>query len=388
MMLHEKFVSDGLAKEELGARLRNALYARRWFLLFVILPTLCGAIYYGLIAADIFTSESRFVVKNPNQRQATVSTLANLIQTTGLSSGQEQTNEVLDYIRSRDALRQVQKRLDVRAIYASPNADFLTRYPPLLGRDRFENLFRFYSNYVNVSVDHETGVAVLTVKAFSAREAHDLNARLLDLSEQLVNGLNERAQYKAISEAEDRVRTAQSRVLRARQALSVYRNQEELIDPAKQAGGVLDLSNKLVAEQAALRAQLELMERTTPNNPAIPSLRTRIQAIGQQIATQNGRVVGTSTGIASKLGSYENLLVEQEFATQMLTATNASLEQARADAQRQQFYLERVVEPNTPDLAKLPYRWRQILVIAGCALCLYFIGWMLIVGILEHSPDD
>jgi len=26
--------------------------------------------------------------------------------------------------------------------------------------------------------------------------------------------------------------------------------------------------------------------------------------------------------------------------------------------------------------------------VAASAICLYFIGWMLIVGILEHSPDD
>jgi len=24
----------------------------------------------------------------------------------------------------------------------------------------------------------------------------------------------------------------------------------------------------------------------------------------------------------------------------------------------------------------------------GAALCLYFIGWMLMVGILEHAPED
>ena len=37
--------------------------------------------------------------------------------------------------------------------------------------------------------------------------------------------------------------------------------------------------------------------------------------------------------------AFEKLSVEQEFATQMLTAANASLEQARTDAQKQQFYL-------------------------------------------------
>jgi capsular polysaccharide transport system permease protein len=171
-------------------------------------------------------------------------------------------------------------------------------------------------------------------------------------------------------------------------AISAYRNQQDLIDPTKQAAAVLDVSSKLVAEQAALQAQLDLMLRVTPRNPSIDALRNRIMAVGREIAAQNGRAVGTPTGIASKLSTYEKLNVEQEFATQILTAANTALESARADAQKQQFYLERVVEPNKPDMPTLPHRLRQILIVFGASLCLYFIGWMLIVGILEHAPED
>ena len=38
----------------------------------------------------------------------------------------------------------------------------------------------------------------------------------------------------------------------------------------------------------------------------------------------------------------------------MLTAANTALEQARTEAEKQQFYIERVVEPNLPDLPLLP----------------------------------
>ena len=91
------------------------------------------------------------------------------------------------------------------------------------------------------------------------------------------------------------------------------------------------------------------MQRVAPRNPSIPALRTRIDAVGREIAAQNGRAVGTPTGIASKLGDFEKLQVEEEFATQMLTAANASLENARTEVQKQQYYLERVVEPDKAD---------------------------------------
>ncbi|MEN2786386.1 capsule biosynthesis protein [Sphingomonas qilianensis] len=370
-----------------NSKLTGWFHSRRWFLLFVGLPTLLAIVYYGLIASDQYMSQSRFVIKSPSQKQSQMSTLANLIQTTGLSSGQEQTNEVLDYLRSRNALVDLQKRTNVRAAFGMPDIDALSRYPAPFKDDRFENLFKYYGSKVETRLDNDSGLAILEVRAFTSGDARAINAELLGLSEALVNRLNDRSRLKAIAEGERRVAGAEARMRRARAALGVFRNSTELIDPAKQAVGVYDVSNKLIAEQAGLKAQLDLMQRVTPRNPNIPSLRGRVAAIGAAIAAQNGRAVGGSGAIASNLGNYENLSLEQEFASQMLTAANASLEQSRSEAQKQQFYLERVVEPNAPDLALYPNRLIKILTIAAAALALYLIGWMLVVGILEHAPE-
>lgn len=360
----------------------------RWLALFVGVPTLAAGVYYGLIASPIYSSQSEFIIKSPGQKTLPSLSLANLIQTSGFSAGQEQTKEVLQYIRSRDAVRDLQKQTDVRARFSSRGADFLSRFPRPFGDSSFEGLYRYYGTMVGAKVDEDSGLAVLEVHAFTPADAYDLNTRLLNLSEALVNRLNQRAEGRGIAEAEQRVVQAEMRLRNARMAIAAYRNQNQLLDPAKQGTGVLEIANRLISEQASLQAQLDLMERVTPRNPAIPALRNRIAAVGRAIATQNGRAMGTPTGIASKLGAYENLNVEQEFATQMLTAANASLEATRADAQKQQFYLERVVEPNKPDDSTLPHRLLQVMTIFGASLCLYFIGWMLVVGILEHAPEE
>ena len=80
--------------------------------------------------------------------------------------------------------------------------------------------------------------------------------------------------------------------------------------------------------------------------------------------------------------------MEQEFAEQALAAANTALEQARVEAKQQQYYLERVVEPNRPDEAILPARMRNILAVLFASLCLYLVGWMLSVGVREHAPED
>lgn len=364
------------------------LKKRRMFLLCVVLPTLLATIYYGLIAADVYVSESRFTIKSPDQKRSQISSLANLVQTTGLSGGQEQANEVLAYVRSRDALRQLEKSVHIREKFSTPEADFLSRFPLPFSDHSFESLFKYYTKMVDPRMDSETGTATIKVEAFTPQDAFIINRELLDLSEALVNRLNARAQSKGIAEAQAQVALATQRAKAARVALTQYRNSQAVIDPGKQAVGVLEISNTMVAERSALQAQLDLMQRVTPNNPSIPALRNRISAISVQIAGQDSRVVGNGNGIASKMGGYENLLVEQEFATQSLNAANAALVQARSEAQRQQFYLERVVNPNLPDTPLLPKRLIKIITVAAAALCLYFVLWMFTVGVLEHAPDE
>jgi capsular polysaccharide transport system permease protein len=367
---------------------RGWWHRHRWMALFVGLPTLLATIYYGLIASPVYVSHSSFVIKSPNQRPTPTLSLANIVQSSGLSLGTEQTKEILQYLRSRNALQDLQARTNLDQMYSGRGADFLSRFPSPFQDDSFEDLFDYYGSMVDANLDTESNLAVLRVKAFTAEDAYAINNSLLNLSELLVNRLNQRAENRAITEAERRVLGAEERVRNARVALSAYRNQANLIDPERQAAGVLEISNRLITEQAALQAQLDLMVQVAPENPAIPALRERVAAIGTAIEKQNSRAVGNPRAIASKLATFEKLTIEQEFATQMLTAANTSLEQARAEAQKQQYYLERVVEPNRPDDPALPNALKQILIVLGASLCLYFIGWMLVVGILEHSPED
>lgn len=378
----------GAISNGVGARAFRWLAKNRAFSGFVLLPVLLSTIYYGLIASDRYVSESRFTVKSAGQRPSQVSTLANLIQTTGLSAGQEQTNEVMDYIHSRSALKDLVKHSDIKAQYSRPAIDIFSRYPAPFFEDTFENLYYYYTAMVHTKSDINTGLAVLTVQAFTPEDAQATNARILDMSEQLVNRLNEKSRRQSIAENERLVTLAEQRVRDARLALAAYRNQNRLLDPSKQASGVFEISTRLNAEQAALKAQLDLMRRVAPTNPAINALKTRIDALSAQIAAQNSRAVGSDGAISSKLTSYEGLALEQEFASQMLTAANTQLAQARSEAARQQFYLERVVEPNLPDMATQPQRLLNICTIAGILLALYLVGWMLVVGILEHAPEN
>lgn len=374
----------GTAGPALGERLRK----HRWFLLLVVVPVILASLYYAFVASDVFVSESRFVIRSPGNQTSRSFSISNLFDGKTNASAPEETNQAIAYLRSRDALRSLGGDIDVKAKYDSGKGDFMSSFPGLFRHDSFESFFYYFSKQVPVSVDPETGVVVLQVQAFDPGDAHDINAHLLAQAEKRVNTLNANAQKEAIRENEARLEGAMQRLADARVALSGYRNRSQLLDPQEQASGVMQVSNGLVAERASLQAQIDSIRKQAPDHPSLPAMQAQLRALNTQIAMEEGKAVGTPSGIASKMSEYERLLADQEFASQMVTAASTSLEQARTEIERKQFYLERIAEPNTPDQAQLPHRIRSILTIAGVVLCLYFIGWMLIVGILEHSPDE
>ncbi|MFM7419153.1 MAG: capsule biosynthesis protein, partial [Alphaproteobacteria bacterium] len=146
-------------------------------------------------------------------------------------------------------------------------------------------------------------------------------------------------------------------------------------------------------EVALAQARAELTERLKfmrPDNPALQVTRNRIEALERQISSERTRhtettVDGEGAVLARQLASFERLMLEREFADKQLASATASLETARLEAQRQQLFLSRIVEPN---LAVYPLYPRKLTNVASIIVGLtiaYGIGWLLIVGMREHA---
>src|SRR6476646_82181 len=66
------------------------------FLFAVLIPTLVASAYYGLIASDVYVSESRFVVRSPQRPQ--FSGIGALLQGGSFARSQDDTYSVHDYV--------------------------------------------------------------------------------------------------------------------------------------------------------------------------------------------------------------------------------------------------------------------------------------------------
>jgi capsular polysaccharide transport system permease protein len=362
-----------------GALARALRHPFTWW---VLAPTLLAAAYFYLLASPQYVSEARFVVRS--RADAPQLSLGMVLSAAVGGAGQSGTeaHSVRDFLLSHDAVMRVHERLDLVAIWGREEADPIAR----LRYDDPERLTRYYNGMVTASYDTTTGVVTLRVRSFRPEDSKAIAETLLALSEDLVNRLSARAREDALRVAREEVAIAERRVLDSREALTRFRERQQDLDSAGSAQAavqtIAQLEAALVAAQAELRERMAFMR---PDNAALQVTRNRIAALERQIAEERSRRTQGEGALAQQLATFERLMLEREFADRQLASATASLETARMEAQRQQLYLARVVEPN---LAVYPLYPRKLISVGSIFLGLsvaFGIGWLLVAGMREHA---
>jgi BexC/CtrB/KpsE family polysaccharide export inner-membrane protein len=361
----------------------NLLKKVDWlFLLTVILPTTLAVIYYGLLASDVYVSESRFVIRSPETPAS--SGLGIILKSAGFENAGEETQAAKFYIGSRDALAAVNRNGEVAKSYAASSISIFDRFNPLGAGGSFEDLHKYFSGKVSAEFDSGASIMTLSVRAYNPNDAQHFNRELLEQSELLVNRLNQRGRKDLIEYAQTEVTEAQQKAGEAAAHLAEYRNNTGVVNPEQQATVQLQMISKLQDKLITARNQLAELEASVPNNPQIPSIRVQIAALTQEIAREMGQVAGDRSSLSAKAARYERLVLNNEMASKRLAAAMSSLQEARSEALHQQAYVERIAQPNLPDKALEPRRMRGIL----AALMVGLIAWgvlsMLLAGVREH----
>jgi capsular polysaccharide transport system permease protein len=366
---------------------RGWVKANSLFLAAVVAPTALAIVYFGFIASDVYTSESRFVVRSP-ERQAS-SALGSILKGAGFARSQDDSYTVHDYALSRDALKAINDNLNVDKSYGAKTVDIFSRFGGIdlsTGFDTsFEALHRYYQKKVDLQHDSASSISTLSVRAYTAQDAQAINEKLLELSESLVNRLNERGRQDLIRFAAAEVDQAKAQAKSAALALSNYRDAKGVVDPERQATVQLQQVAKLQDEIIATTTQLAQLKAVTPLNPQIESLQLRAKTLQAEMDSETRKVTGGEKSLANKAADFQRLALEREFADKQLASAMISLEQARNEAQRKQVYLERIVAPSLPDKAMEPRRLRGVLSTFVLGLMAWGILSMLLAGVREHQ---
>ena len=359
---------------------------RHWLFVAMVLAPMLGAIvYYGLIASDVYVSESHFLVRN-SQQPSSSGLVGALLQSTGLGGHTgDDSSSVHDYILSRDALKELDDKFDLRKSFSNPDIDLLDRFPGLGLSRSFEKFYLYYGKHVGIESDSSSSISTLTVRAFSAEDAYKINRALLEMSERLVNTLNDRSRRDLIDFADHEVKIASDKAKDAAIALFTYRNAHAVFEPDKQAMFQLESVGKIQQELVTTETELAQIRKLSPDNPQIGALTDRAEALRNAIASEASKVTNANGSFSARATDFERLTLDVEFADKQLGFALAELESARAEALQKQIYIETLVQPNLPDKAMQPKRIRSIFTVLILSLVGWAIASILIASVREHA---
>lgn len=354
------------------------------FCLFVLLPTLLGAIYFGFIASDRYVAEARYAIRTGGQAPAG-GVLESVLGAGGVGGSTRQDAEIVrNYILSHDMLAQLSERFDVRGHYGDSEADWLSR----LGADASdEELLEYLARRFEVTIDPESGISTLRVHAFDPETARSLAKHLLELSEQLVNAMSLRITEDMLRFGRKELEQAERQVMATTTDLTQFRKETRSIDPGEETSAVLGIVTDLETRLAGARTELiEARSIMRPDSTQVRSLETRVAALERQVSEERRRLTDNQdTDLTSLIDRYQPLLLEQELAQQRYASALASLEAARTEAQRQQSYLIAFVSPQLPSEAREPERIWMIMTVFVCAFLIFAIGGLIWSAIKDHA---
>jgi capsular polysaccharide transport system permease protein len=355
------------------------------FVVMVLAPTLSAVIYFGLIASDVYVSESRFLVRN-SQHQSSSGLVGDLLQSTGLGGHSDNdSSSVHDYILSRDALKELDEKLDLRKSFSNPEIDLFDRFPVFSWSRSFEKFYLYYGKHVGIESDSASSISVLTVRAFTAEDAYKINHALLEISERLVNTLNDRSRRDLIDFADREVKIASDKAKDAAIALFTYRRSQAIFEPDKQAMVQIESVSKIQQELVTTETEVAQLKKLSPDNPQIGALTDRAEALRNAIASEASKVTSANGSFSARATDFERLALDVQFADKQLGIALAELESARAEALQKQIYIETLVRPNLPDKAMEPKRIRSMFTVLIISLVGWAVASILIASVREHA---
>jgi len=354
------------------------------FLALVILPGLIASWYLYARAEDQYSSTLGFSVQRESMDSAfsLVSGLASIS-----SSSSPDTDIIYRYIYSQSLVAEVDDQIDLRRIWSKADGDFIFAYSE---GGSIEDLVDYWGRMVKVHYDNATRLIEVRVLAFTSEDAQQIATLIFQKSAAMINRLNDEALADAVNFTAGELDKARIGLIASRQAMTTFRNINQLVDPAADAAARMALVGSLEQSVAETRIELDLLlEALNANDARIPPLRRRIEVIKAQIQTERAKLgVGSAGGegsvMADVVADYERLKVDQEFAEAAYQAARASHETALSEAQRQSRFLAAHILPTKAETARDPKRFLMLSVLVSFLFLFWATGALIYYSLRDR----
>ncbi|WP_260349871.1 hypothetical protein [Alloyangia mangrovi] len=347
----------------------------------VVLPGILTALYLWLVAADQYASKVGFTVRQEDAASA-VDLLGGL---TNLSSSSSSDTDILyEFIQSQKLVSDIDKKIDLHAIWSPPGWDPVFKLPQDAS---IEQLLAYWGDMVRIS--YSAGLIEVEVRAFRPEDATLISQTLLDESADVINELSAVARADAISYSRDELDEAVERLKVARETVTRFRNETQIIDPQIDLQSQAGLLSNLQAQEAEQIIELDLLRETSQqNDPRVGQAERRLDVIRARISAERQKLGFEGSGangqvFADLVGDYERLSVDREFAERAYLSALTAYDSALAEAKRKSRYLAAYMKPTSAETAEYPSRLTLLMVVS----LFLFLLWSTAV-LLAYSVKD
>jgi capsular polysaccharide transport system permease protein len=348
----------------------------------VLLPMVASAGYLWEYAADQYVSKVGFTVRREDTSSA-VEVLGGLANLSGTSSSD--TDILYEFIQSQKLVSDMNAALNLRAMWSSPEEDVVFA---LTEGASIEELVNYWNKMVRPAYG-AAGLLEVEVRAFSAEDATAIAEELFRKSTEMINNLSAIAREDAIRYARDDLDEALDRLKTAREAVTRFRNENQLVNPQLDLQSQAGLLATLQTQQAEAIIELDLLRDTVrTGDPRLEQAERKLEVIISRIAAERSKLGmggGSSEGraFADIVGEYERLEVEREFAERAYVTALATYDGALAESRRQSRYLAAYMQPTKAETPEYPHRI-TLLFLIGLFL---FLSWSIIILIIYSVRD-
>ena len=345
------------------------------FVVLALMPALLVVGYYSLVASSQYVSIAKFAVRTgePSLLDASAIGIASMQQA-------QDTLIVADYVKSRALVEELDRRVDLRAMFSSPRIDFFSRFK---SGGSIEDLTRYWRSKIGVSIEYNSGIVTVETFAFSPDNALNLAQTIVTLSENLINTMSDRAQSDLVSQSEKELVHAEDRLRQATAKLTALQNQEGLIDPRQQAEAISKLIDQIKLERLKTQQDVaSLIQSQVDDSPQLQIFRLRIKAADDQIARLEDQLTSENKGdsnnpISRSISRFDEVELERQIAEKQFLLVSSNLQAARIAAERKRLYISMFVSPMLAHQSNYPDRILfSVLGTAGS-----FVFWLVCLGI-------
>lgn len=349
---------------------------------FLLMPLSIVIVYISFFANEKYRSDASYMIRDLSTNESFGVDFG--IFGSGASSQTQDANIVVEYLRSLDMLKELDRRFNLKAYYGSDKTEPLER---LYWFATQEDLLELYRKNLSIVPDELSGLTRIAFKSTDPERATAVLRFLLDAGENFLNQLNHQRAKKKIDFAQSQLEQNRTKLDAAIAVLEKFQNEYRLVDPSADVA----VKNNIIAhlETSIVQKTAEYNQLTSyMSADSIDALKLKKQL--DELTSALDKTKSKLSGADSKrlndlMFEYQKLKNEVDFATEVYKKTLVEYEVSRIEALQESKIFEVIATPQLPDGHVYPKRLRTILTALLIILGIYKIAKLIWAVVKDHK---